>query len=175
MSNKLFFCNISNNTIYTFKMSYLKKIPINFFEKNPNVNKISTPEFIKRMSKQGKVQNKLIVLDPVSKNLIKIPLDKKSAEQDKKKYKKVIDHIKLLQEKVNKKKEKLKQKKLEKKNPKKSKQNVSKKSSIKSKKTKTKQNVSKKISIKSKKTNGKQKLSQSAKSIKLVAQVVKKV
>ncbi len=59
-------------------MSYLNKyIPMNFYEVNATKLKAETPEYIKRLRDAYKKERsrKVMVFDPVSKQLIKIPIN----------------------------------------------------------------------------------------------------
>ena len=59
-------------------MSYLNKfIPMNYYEVNANKLKVETPEYVKRLREAYKKERsrKVMILDPVSKQLIKIPVN----------------------------------------------------------------------------------------------------
>lgn len=89
-------------------MSYLNKLPKDFFAKHAEKYRVSTPDYMKRINQQYKQNksNKVMVFDPLSKQLIKIPLNgnKKKSSQfyD---IKRKIDEIK---KKINDKKQKKK-------------------------------------------------------------------
>lgn len=81
-------------------MSYLNKyIPLNFYEVNADKLKVETPAYVKHLREAYKKERsrKVMILDPVSKQLIKIPVNNELNAQ----YKKAEVLINNIKNKIN--------------------------------------------------------------------------